>query len=112
MSERPSAPSAKPTRSDVRRELPPPDLAEFIRFCHRRRQVGWPDLYDEMCAVAARKEFLGWDQDELARRGLTFTLFDMPRMATWVRGVIAEEGEAVEPARPAPARATASAVAG
>lgn len=88
MSERSSAPSARPMRSDVNPDLPSPDIAEFIRFCHRRRQVTWPELYDEMCAVAARREFHGWDTDELSRRGLTFTLFDMPRVATWVRTVV------------------------
>ena len=58
-----------------------PDVVEFIRFCHRRRHVGWPDLYDEMCAVAARREFNGWDHDQLAEHGLTFCLTDMPRLA-------------------------------
>ncbi|MER3417986.1 MAG: hypothetical protein C4343_02495, partial [Chloroflexota bacterium] len=28
------------------------EAAEFVRFCYRRRPVGWPELYDEMCAVA------------------------------------------------------------
>ena len=28
------------------------DAVEFIRFCYARRRVGWPELYDEMCAVA------------------------------------------------------------
>jgi hypothetical protein len=104
MPARSSAPSAKPARSDAPRELPPPDIAEFIRFCHRRRQVGWPELYDEMCAVAARREFHGWDQDEVARRGLTFSLFDMPRVATWVRGVLAEAADDAEDTTPGPVR--------
>ena len=30
------------------------DAAEFVRFCYRRRRVGWPELYDEMCAVRPR----------------------------------------------------------
>ena len=30
------------------------DAAEFVRFCYHRRRVGWPDLYDEMCAVVLR----------------------------------------------------------
>ncbi len=97
MSERSSAPSARPTWSDANRQQPPPDLAEFIRFCHRRRSVGWPEIYDEMCAVAARREFHGWDHDELARRGMSFTLFEMPRLAAWVRFVLAE---AAAPSRP------------
>lgn len=89
MSERSSAPSARPARSDVNRNEPTPDIAEFIRYCHRRRQVGWPELYDEMCGVAARREFHGWDHEELARRGLSFTLFEMPRLAVWTRAVLA-----------------------
>jgi len=76
--------------------MPPPDITEFIRFCHRRRRVGWPEIYDEMCAVAARREFNGWDHDELARRGLTFSLFEMPRLAGWVRTVLAGTGETRE----------------
>jgi len=83
-------------RSDVNGDLPTPDIAEFIRFCHHRREVGWPELYDEMCAVAARREFHGWDTDELARRGLTLTLFDMPQVSSWVRAVLARPIEVVE----------------
>ncbi|MDQ2943010.1 MAG: hypothetical protein M3R21_04985 [Candidatus Dormibacteraeota bacterium] len=69
-------------------EVPPPDVVEFIRFCHDRRGLGWPELYDEMCSVASRREFRGWGHEELAVRGLTFSLFDMQRMAGWVRQVI------------------------
>ena len=70
-------------------DAPPPDVAEFIRFCHHRRGLGWPELYDEMCAVASHREFRGWGHEELAVRGLTFSLFDMQRMAGWVREVTA-----------------------
>ena len=70
-------------------DAPPPDVAEFIRFCHHRRGLGWPELYDEMCAVASHREFRGWGHDELAVRGLTFSLFDMQRMSGWVREVTA-----------------------
>lgn len=100
MSERSSAPSARPMRSAANRDLPTPDIAEFIRFCHRRRRVSWPEIYDEMCSVAARREFHGWDNDELARRGITFTLFEMPTLAGWVRAVLAESMSAPEPALP------------
>jgi hypothetical protein len=74
-------------------EPPPPDVASFIRFCHHRRGVGWPELYDEMCGVAARREFHGWDHAALESRGLTFSLFEMPRLAGWVRAVIDGVGE-------------------
>ena len=76
-------------RSGPSGELPPPDVIAFIRFCHRRRSAAWPELYDEMCAVAARREFKGWDRAELAARGLTFSLLDMPRLAAWTRAVLA-----------------------
>jgi hypothetical protein len=69
-------------------ELPAPDVVAFIRHCHRRRGASWPELYDEMCGVAARREFHGWDHADLASRGLTFSLFEMPRLAGWVRAVV------------------------
>jgi hypothetical protein len=88
MSERSPAPSARPSAADATRQTPPADVVEFIRFCHHRRHVGWPELYDEMCAVAARREFNGWDHDQLAEHGLTFSLTEMPRLAGWVRTVL------------------------
>lgn len=113
MSERSSAPSARPMRSDSHRDLPSPDIVEFIRHCHRRRSVGWPEMYDEMCAVAARREFKGWDHGELARRGVSFTLDDMPRLAAWVRIVLAASTERPQalPVQPA-AQASAQPAAG
>jgi hypothetical protein len=102
MSERSPAPSARPTDVGERGEPPPPDVVEFIRFCHRRRRVGWPEIYDEMCAVAARREFNGWGHDQLAERGLTFALFEMPRLSGWVRSVLATQMEPVEAVLPQP----------
>ena len=75
-------------RSGPSGELPSPDVTAFIRYCHRRRGATWPELYDEMCGVAARREFNGWDRSELAARGLTFSLFEMPRLAGWSRSVL------------------------
>ncbi|MDQ3691085.1 MAG: hypothetical protein M3406_13835 [Chloroflexota bacterium] len=69
-------------------EPPSPDAVSFIRFCHHRKGVGWPELYDEMCGVAARREFRGWDHGELESRGLAFSLFEMPRLSRWVRTVL------------------------
>jgi len=107
MPERSSAPAARPGRGNVTSEAPPPDVAEFIRFCHRRRHVGWPELYDEMCAVAARHEFNGWGPEQLAERGVTLALFEMPRLASWVRMVIAAGAATREiPAVAAPTVAT------
>jgi hypothetical protein len=96
MPERSTTPSERPAKGGDRGEAPPPDVIEFIRFCHRRRRVGWPEIYDEMCAVAARREFNGWGHDQLAERGLTFALPEMLRLAGWVRAVLATQPEPIE----------------
>ena len=93
MSQRSLQPPARPTPGELPPDSPPPDVAEFIRFCHHRKHVGWPELYDEMCAVAARREFNGWDNEQFAARGLTFSLFEMPRLSRWVRAVLAVPAE-------------------
>ena len=69
------------------------DAVEFVRFCYSRRRVGWPELYDEMCAVAGRGLFRGWGSDELSAEGIGFSLFEMPALATLVHRVVAEEHE-------------------
>jgi hypothetical protein len=68
-----------------------PDAVEFVRFCYRRRRVGWPELYDEMCAVAGRGLFRGYDADDLAGLGIGFSLFDMPALSVLSSRIIAEE---------------------
>jgi len=70
---------------------PDPEAIEFIRFCYQRRRVGWPELYDEMCAVAARGLFRGYGSDDLAGFGIGFALFEMPTLAAMSARVIAEE---------------------
>lgn len=80
----------------------PPEAVEFVRFCRHRRSVGWPELYDEMCAVAGRGLFRGWGADELSAHGIGFSLFDMPRLAVLVQRVIADENVG----RVAPAQAS------
>ena len=72
-------------------EAPDPDAVEFVRFCYRRRRVGWPELYDEMCAVAGRHLFRGYDADDLAGIGIGFSLFDMPSLAVMAGRIVAEE---------------------
>jgi hypothetical protein len=64
---------------------------EFIRFCYARRRVGWPELYDEMCAVASRGLFRGWGPDDLAGHGIRFGLFEMPHLAVTVAEIVAED---------------------
>jgi hypothetical protein len=71
--------------------VPDPDAVEFIRFCYGRRRVGWPELYDEMCAVAARGLFRGLGPDDLAAHGIGFCLHDMPALAALAAHVVAQE---------------------
>ena len=68
------------------------DAAEFVRFCHRRRRVGWPELYDEMCQVASRGDFRGWGPAELAPHGIGFSLFQTPALAQLVMRVLEADG--------------------
>jgi hypothetical protein len=86
------------TRPGPSGELPTPDLVAFIRYCHVRHGASWPELYDEMCGVAARREYNGWDHAQLAERGLTFSLLEMPRLAGWSRAVLAGMAEQRETA--------------
>ena len=74
-----------------------PDAIEFVRFCYRRKHVGWPELYDEMCAVANRGTFRGHDVDALAGIGIGLCLSDMPGLAAIVAQVVAEEQQARRP---------------
>jgi hypothetical protein len=78
------------TRAD---SSPNAEAAEFVRFCYGRRRVGWPELYDEMCAVAGRGLFRGWSLAELAERGVGFSLAAMPALAMLVERVLTEDGE-------------------
>jgi hypothetical protein len=73
---------------------------EFVRFCHRRRRVGWPELYDEMCAVASRGLFRGWGFDELAEHGIAFGLPELPALARLVSQVSREDAERRRPLVP------------
>lgn len=79
------------------------DAVDFIRFCYARRRVGWPELYDEMCAVASRGLFRGWGPDELAANGIGFGLFEMPRLAASVSEIVTEDRARVKAATVSPA---------
>jgi hypothetical protein len=70
---------------------PSPEAVEFVRFCYRRRRIGWPEIYDEMCAVAGRGLYLGWTHADLAEHGIGFSLCEMPALAELAGRVIAEE---------------------
>ena len=77
-------------------EAPSPEAVEFIRFCRGRRRVGWPELYDEMILVACRGLFHGYGFEELAERGVGFSLRELPRLAALVVRVVAEERPPVQ----------------
>jgi hypothetical protein len=70
---------------------PDAEAVEFVRFCYRRRAVAWPELYDEMCAVAARGDYRGMDYEQLQRLGIGFALSALPRLAELAERVIAQE---------------------
>jgi hypothetical protein len=78
-------PSARSERAE------PLDAEAFVRFCYRRRRVGWPDLYDEMCRVAHRGLFHGMGPRDLAEIGIGFSLHETAGLAAMVTRVVAEE---------------------
>jgi hypothetical protein len=82
-----------------------PEIEALVRFAYRRRPVGWPELYDELCLVAGRGVFRGLGYAELAELGLTFSICDMPRLARLAMRVADEAcaangGSAPPPERP------------
>jgi hypothetical protein len=81
--------------------LPTPEAEAFVRFCYQRRRVGWPELYDEMCAVATRGLYRGMGTEALADIGVGFSLFETPRLAQLVAQVVAEEQAARRAAKAA-----------
>jgi hypothetical protein len=68
-----------------------PDAEAFVRFCYQRRRVGWPELYDEMWAVASRGLFRGMGATDLEGVGIGFSLFQTPRLAALVTRIVSEE---------------------
>lgn len=89
MDPRNAAERAQPTGS----ECGDPEALEFVRFCYRRRRVGWPELYDEMWAVAGRGLYRGYDADDLSAIGIGFGLYQMPALAAIVQRVVGEDVE-------------------
>ncbi len=98
-----TAPASAPGTAAMSMAPVADESLDFVRFCYRRRRVGWPSLYDEMCAVASRGAYRGLGFAELAERGITFCLSDMPRLTALLEQVIAEEQSSPEPSvNPAP----------
>ena len=81
--------------------MPTPEAEAFVRFCYQRRRVGWPELYDEMCAVATRGLYRGMGTDALAEIGVGFSLFETPKLAQLVAMIVAEEQAARRAAKAA-----------
>ncbi len=67
------------------------EAVDFVRFCYARHPVSWPQLYDEMSAVAARGLYRGWGYMELADHGIRFTLPDLPALAALVSSLVQAE---------------------
>ena len=80
---------------------PSPEAEAFVLFCYQRRRVGWPELYDEMCAVATRGLFRGMGTEALAEIGVGFSLFECSRLAALVQRIVTEEQAARRAARAA-----------
>jgi hypothetical protein len=70
---------------------PDAEALAFVRFCYHRRAVAWPELYDEMCAVAARGDYRGLGYEQLEGLGIRFALAALPRLAEIAARIIAEE---------------------
>lgn len=70
---------------------PDAEAVAFVRFCYGRRSVAWPELYDEMCAVAARGDYRGMGYEQLEGLGIRFALAALPRLAEMAARVMAEE---------------------
>jgi hypothetical protein len=87
------------------------DAVEFIRFCYARRRVGWPELYDEMCAVASRGLFRGWGPDDLQAHGIRFGLLEMAGLSTTVADIVAEDRARAKASTPSAGAVRASALA-
>jgi hypothetical protein len=90
-----------------------PEAVEFVRFCRARRRVGWPELYDEMWAVASRGLFRGYGFGELEERGIGFSLFGTRALAALAAAVIEDEriSRAAEGDRRLPGRQAAAPIA-
>ena len=63
-------------------------LREFILACAHRAGNHWPDLYDEMCASAAKKKFRGLGYAELRELGLPLDLDSLDTTANLVDTVL------------------------
>ncbi|HET9345957.1 MAG TPA: hypothetical protein VFO05_09655 [Candidatus Limnocylindrales bacterium] len=86
-------PTAAETADNTATDKGEPEAVDFVRFCYRRRRVGWPELYDEMCAVAGRGLYHGYTVDDLNGIGVGLTLFELPALAAIVQRIVAEDQE-------------------
>jgi hypothetical protein len=89
------ADSARERITDAQAETEQPpvhdEALDFVRFCYHRRHAAWPELYDEMCAVASRGAFRGLGYAELTDHGISFCLGDLSKLAALTERVVREE---------------------
>ena len=69
-------------------------------FCIRRCGSQWPELYDEMCLVAACRLFNGMGYSELNQLGLSFALDDIEDTLQMVDYVISQSPPSVSQGQP------------
>ena len=67
-----------------------PHLHEFVLACARRAGHDWTDLYDEMCRVAARRQYRGLGYAELRDLGLALDLGSLDATAALVDDVLSK----------------------
>jgi hypothetical protein len=65
-----------------------PKLAEFIRFCIKRRGPEWPYIYHEMARVSGERLFRGMDYNELRNLGLSLAVSNLDTLKSQVEMVI------------------------
>jgi len=69
---------------------------EFVRFCQQRCQLGWPDIYDEMCWVAGHKLFRGMGYDELSKVGMSLGISGMDDTIALLEGINSPSSQPAE----------------
>ena len=69
--------------------------------------MAWPELYDEMCAVASRGLFRGWGPDDLEAHGIKFGLLEMAALSSTVCEIVAEDRARAKTRTGAPASVSA-----
>ncbi len=75
------------------------EALDFVRFCHRRKHVGWPELYDEMPTLAGLVSRVVAEDQERRRRQ------ESVRAVVVAAAPLDQAMDLLEPAEPAMAEA-------